>query len=451
MKTKLTIAFLFFASILFISLTSVTGNKSSSQAPTGYTGAPGEGNCGGCHTAGTYSGQILFEMGEEPITAYIPGQTYTIVFTADFNAPRFGFTMTALDASDQPAGEFNILNTDNTSYVVTANNRQYVGHKNANSNKEWQFEWTAPASDVGNITFYYVINAANGNNSTSGDYVELGSTTLTPGEGPETFELTFNLTLTGLEEYFNPDQDVFYLTGSFFEWAIPGDETELQTMTRVGESFVFTKTLELEAGTYEYKYFLNGGWDGGEWAGDPNREIVLTEDLTLEDAWGELPGSEVEVYVLDLLVQPENSGNVTGAASFLPNAIVQITAEPEEGYSFLNWTNASQEVFSTQAEYQFNMPRSDLSLTANFEGSSLVDEPESLRLLVFPNPAQDHFRLRSSSLIKEVSLIDVRGKVLWNESPNAFETRIENHWGAGVYFLRIHTTEGVFVRKVLAK
>ncbi|MEE4177337.1 MAG: choice-of-anchor V domain-containing protein [Bacteroides sp.] len=451
MKTKLTIAFLFFSSILFISLTSVSGNKSSSQAPTGRTGAPGEGSCGDCHSGGSYSGQIIFEMGEEPVTAYTPSETYTIAFSADFNAARFGFSMTALDANDQPAGDFTVLNADNTSYVVTSNSRQYVGHKNASNLKEWEFEWTAPASDVGNITFYYVINAADGNNGTSGDYVELGSTSLTPAEGPETFDVTFNLILTGLEDYFNPDLDVFFLTGSFFEWAIPGDEPELQTMTRVDESFVFTKTLELEAGTYEYKYFLNEGWEGGEWEGNPNREIVLTEDLTLEEAWGALPGSEVEVYALDLLVQPENSGNVTGAASFIPNAFVQITAAPEEGYEFINWTDADQEVVSAEAEYQFKMPRNSLILTANFDGSSLVDESEGIHLLLFPNPAQDDFCLRSSSLIKEITIIDVRGKVLWKESPNAFEARIENHWGSGVYLIRIITTEGEFFRKLLAR
>jgi len=451
MKKSLSIVLLFFAGILFISLTAYTGNKNSGQAPTGRTGAPGEGSCGTCHTGGSYSGQIIFAMGEEPVTEYNPGETYTISFTAEYNAPRFGFSMTALDANDQPAGDFTVLNTDNTSKAVTANNRQYVGHKNANDNNVWEFEWTAPAAAVGNVTFYYVINAADGNGSTSGDYVELGSTSLNPADGPETFDVTFNLILTGLEEYFNPDLDIFYLTGSFFEWAIPGAEPELQTLTRVDDSYVYTKTIELEAGTYEYKYFLNEGWDGGEWAGSPNREIQITEDFTIEEWWASIPGSQPEVYALTLLVQPENGGIVTGAASFLPNAMVQITATPEDGFEFINWTDADEEVVSTEAEHHFNMPRSNLSLTANFDGGSSVDEIEELPLRVFPNPAQDYFKVRSASTISNISLIDMAGRIVFSKNPNSHETRIDNQWGAGLYIVRITTAEGVFVKKLQLK
>ena len=451
MKKSLTIVLLFFAGILFISLTAYTDNKNSSQAPTGRTGAPGEGSCGGCHTGGSYSGQILFAMGEDPVTEYTPGQTYTISFTAEFNAPRFGFSMTALDATDQPAGDFTVLNTNNTSKAVAANNRQYVGHKNANDNNVWEFEWTAPATDVGNVTFYYVINAADGNNGTSGDYVELGSASLTPAEGPETFEVTFNLDMTGVEEFFNPDLDVIYLTGNFFGWAIPGDEPELQTMTRVDDSFFFTKTLELEAGTYEYKYFLNEGWAGGEWEGSPDREIQITEDFTIEEMWGVIPGSQSEVYELNLLVLPENGGIVTGAASFLPNAIVQITAAPEDGFEFISWTNEDEEVVSTEAEHQFFMPRSNLSLTANFDGGSFVNDPEELPLHIFPNPAHDFFKVRSASTISNISLIDMAGRTVFSQNPNSHETRIDNQWGAGLYIVRITTPDWVFVKKLQLK
>ena len=35
----------------------------------------------------------------------------------------------------------------------------------------WQFDWTVPDPAVGTITFYAAGNAANGNGSTSGDYI----------------------------------------------------------------------------------------------------------------------------------------------------------------------------------------------------------------------------------------------------------------------------------------
>ena len=443
MKKNFTIYLLFFAAIIFISLKPHTSDKNSGQAPIGRTGAPGEGTCAGCHSGGSYTGQILFELGDEPITEYTPGETYTIAFTSDFNAPRFGFSVTALNANDEPAGDFTVLNDDNTSRAVAVNNRQYIGHKNANDNNVWEFEWSAPATDVGNVTFYYVINAANDDGGTGGDYIELGTTSLTPGGEPETFEVIFNVDMTGVAEYFNPDLDVVYITGDLLDWAEPGTEPELQTMIRIDESFIFTRTLQLESGEYQYKYFLNEGWSGGEWAGDPNRVIAVMEDMTLNDVWG--PAS---TFSLGLLVNPEDAGTVTGEASFLANAIAQISATPAEGFAFVNWTDVDQEVVSTEAQYQFNMPDSNLTLTANFDGGNFVDETEEMQINVFPNPAHDHFNIRSGNLITHITISDLSGKVVFSQPANVYETRIDNPFDAGVYIVSITTAEGVFVRKV---
>ncbi|MFN2394239.1 MAG: choice-of-anchor V domain-containing protein [Bacteroidales bacterium] len=446
MKKKFTIYLLFFAAVIFISLTPHTGDKNSSQAPIGRTGAPGDGTCGDCHSGGSYTGQILFELGDGTITEYTPGETYTIAFTGDFNAPRFGFSVTALNANDDPAGDFAVLNDDNTYKAVAANDRQYIGHKNANDNNEWEFEWTAPSSDVGNITFYYVINAANGDNGTGGDYIELGATSLAPGDEPETFEVIFNVDMTNVAEYFNADLDVVYITGDLLEWAEPGTEPELQTMTRINDSFIFTRTLQLEGGEYDYKYFLNEGWDGGEWAGDPNREITITDDATINDVWG-LPGQEFG-FSLTLLINPEDAGTVNGEASFLANAIAQITATPSEGFVFINWTDEDEEIVSTDANYQFNMPAEDLTLTANFDSGNNVDETEELQINVFPNPAQDHFTIRSDYLITYITITDLSGRVVFSQPANVYETSIDNPFDTGFYIVSITTTEGVFVRKV---
>lgn len=443
MKKKLTIYLLFFAAITFISLKPHSGDKNSGQAPIGRTGAPGEGTCAGCHSGGSYTGQILFEIGDEPITEYTPGETYTIAFTGDFNAPRFGFSVTALNANDEPAGDFTVLNDDNTSKAIAGNDRQYIGHKNANDNNVWEFEWTAPATDEGNITFYYVINAANDDGGTGGDYIELGTTSLAPGDEPETFEVIFNVDMSNVSEYFNPDLDVVYITGDLLEWAEPGTEPELQTMTRIDDSFIFTRTLQLEAGEYEYKYFLNEGWSGGEWAGDPNREIAVMEDMTINDVWG--PANN---YSLALLINPEDAGTVTGEASFLANAIAQINATPAEGFTFINWTDQAEEVVSTDAQYQFNMPDSDLTLTANFDAGNFVDETEALQINVFPNPAQDQFTIQSDYLITHITITDLGGRVVLSQPVNLYETRIDHPFDTGVYIVSITTAEGVFVRKV---
>ncbi|MEE4178618.1 MAG: T9SS type A sorting domain-containing protein, partial [Bacteroides sp.] len=101
----------------------------------------------------------------------------------------------------------------------------------------------------------------------------------------ETFEVTFNVDMTYAEE-FDPESDVVYLTGSLFGWAEPGTDPDNQTMTRVDDSMVWTKTVDLAAGEYAYKYFLNAGWDGGEWQGGDDRMVTVEGDMVINDWFG---------------------------------------------------------------------------------------------------------------------------------------------------------------------
>lgn len=103
----------------------------------------------------------------------------------------------------------------------------------------------------------------------------------------ETFAVTFNVNMTYAES-FDPSSDVVYITGNILGWAEPGTDPENQTMSRVGESMIWTKTHELEAGTYAYKYFLNAGWGGGEWQGGDDRSITVNADMEVNDWFGSL-------------------------------------------------------------------------------------------------------------------------------------------------------------------
>ncbi len=190
MKPKL-LFFLFLSAMLFIALKPHGGDKNSGQAPLGRTGAPGESTCGGCHSGGSYSGSMTFELGAENASEYVPGETYIITFSGEYGAPRYGFSITALDAAENPAGDFTLIDEGNTSFGTSGNGRQYVGHRAAAATNEWTFEWTAPAEDAGPVTFYYVILAANWDGSTSGDFAETGSTSIQPAEETATYMITF--------------------------------------------------------------------------------------------------------------------------------------------------------------------------------------------------------------------------------------------------------------------
>jgi hypothetical protein len=134
----------------------------------------------------------------------------------------------------------------------------------------------------------------------------------------ETFAVTFNVDMT-YAEGFDPDSDVVYITGSFLEWAQPGSDPENQTMTRIDDSMVYTQTLQIAAGTYAYKYFLNAGWDGGEWPGGDDRVLVVEEDMTVNDWFGyasdptNVPGIDVAA---DLYLFPNPARDVLNVVAW---------------------------------------------------------------------------------------------------------------------------------------
>lgn len=148
-------------------------------SPGGKTGSPGDGGatCIQCHSGANQqaSGWITSNI---PGTGYIPGQTYTITASATHSgALRYGFELTAEDAASAKKGTFVITNAAETKLV---NNAKAVTHTSggttpSGSGKTWSFDWTAPVTGTGPVTFYGAFNAANGNGSTSGDVIYVSS------------------------------------------------------------------------------------------------------------------------------------------------------------------------------------------------------------------------------------------------------------------------------------
>ncbi|MEP6740948.1 MAG: choice-of-anchor V domain-containing protein, partial [bacterium] len=184
-KARLIIIPSLLAAVLGFLLSSNHGTRPvqafSSGPPAGYTGAPGEEPeaCAECHVpsdAGT--GHITISAPQ----TYVPGQTYPITVThtnPDPSRIRWGFELTVLDTSDEISG--NLQNLDGLTQVLNNSGpgsaRQYIEHTAAGTfigqqnTASWTFDWTAPATDIGVVTFYAAGNQANNDGNTSGDYI----------------------------------------------------------------------------------------------------------------------------------------------------------------------------------------------------------------------------------------------------------------------------------------
>lgn len=161
----------------------------SDNGKAGATGSPGEVNCTDCHSGtavNSAGGSITISCPSLVNWEYTPGQTYTIdVTVSEGTKPLFGFGFEALLSSGANAGT---LTQGTGSTIKTANisgnvRRNVVHQLNAGASSgshTWSFTWVAPATNVGNVTFYAAGNACNANGSDSGDHVYTTSQVVTP-------------------------------------------------------------------------------------------------------------------------------------------------------------------------------------------------------------------------------------------------------------------------------
>lgn len=164
------------------------GHKFAAGAPTGRTGAPGEGNCTGCHSGTAQSGvgenMFILLNGATPVTSYTPGTVYTASLTLSSNPAKKGFQAIVLDGTDVMAGTFTGV-AGNTAITINGT-KEYANHtstSNTDAISTWGWSWTAPLTDAGNVTFYIAANKANNNGTNSGDVIYLSQHIITSTAG----------------------------------------------------------------------------------------------------------------------------------------------------------------------------------------------------------------------------------------------------------------------------
>jgi len=154
--------------------------SNSGGAPLiGVTGSPGDeanaagisaltvGNCTACHdNLGNYNAAVNITT-NIPAGGYALSTKYQITVTqTSTGAADFGFEITAENTVASKVGVFSITDAVNTQsdflgHFVT---HTFAGHEGSST---WNFDWTAPGSDVGAITFYVASVAGNGGTATN--------------------------------------------------------------------------------------------------------------------------------------------------------------------------------------------------------------------------------------------------------------------------------------------
>ena len=125
--------------------------------------------------------------------------------------------------------------------------------------------------------------------------------------------------------------------------------------------------LNVEGGTPPYVYSWSNGAETQNLVNIP----VGVYTVTVTDATGciaQLTAEIVQVFesfVLTLLSQPENAGELSGSGSYIVDEEVAVNASANAGYVFSHWSHG-ETIISEEPGFTFIMPNAPVTLIANF-------------------------------------------------------------------------------------
>jgi hypothetical protein len=174
---------------LIIAIASISFRPMYKTGVAGFVASPDESDCTDCHggIANTGTGSVVISSPTLKDWKYVPGTTYEInVTVAQAGIKLFGFAMEALTDAGTDAGTMETINAAEThldSSNISGTMRKNMVHtlnggKTDNSHT-FTFKWTAPAKDIGPVTFYAAGNASNGNDLKTGDAIYTKSQVVT--------------------------------------------------------------------------------------------------------------------------------------------------------------------------------------------------------------------------------------------------------------------------------
>lgn len=213
-------------------------HTNSAGAPDGRTGSPGDNgqtcftSCHGNAPGNGSGGEQTSVTHDIPASGYVSGTVYNVTVDMTGGGSKFGFSLSAQNASGADLGSLMM-----GSGTQLNGGGKYVTHT-ASSNtgsgsKSWAFQWEAPVSGSGPVTFYAASIFADGMSGNSGDYLVLAENA--------TSESSVGISeadLAAVTIYPNPVVDVIHVA------AIDVDEEIMITLFNVEGKMVLQQKVQ---------------------------------------------------------------------------------------------------------------------------------------------------------------------------------------------------------------
>lgn len=131
-----------------------------------------------------------------------------------------------------------------------------------------------------------------------------------------------------------------------------------------GGTYNSGQTITVNASANSGWTFTNWTENGSSVSTSPSYQFSITSNRNLTANFTTTGGN---TYTVTVLAAPSNGGNVSGGGTFNSGQLITVTATPNSGWTFTNWTENGSPV-SSNANYQFSIT-SNRSLSANFTNS----------------------------------------------------------------------------------
>jgi len=188
-------------------------------------------------------------------------------------------------------------------------------------------------------------------------------------------------------------------------------------------------------------HFVN--WSDGSTT-NPRTDSNVTANINVSANFA------INQYTISASVNPVNSGTITGDGNYNYGENVSLSATPNTGYTFVNWTENGDTV-STAATYSFSA-ESDRSLVANFKlNVSINEEVIGLTYRIYPNPVLNELIIEmdktsenmSFEIFNAVGQIVLKGELLE-------KTHIQTSgFNPGVYLIKLCIGNRVEFKKIV--
>ena len=152
--------------------------------------------------------------------------------------------------------------------------------------------------------------------------------------------------------------------------------------------------------------------------------------------------------VVSAEASPFNGGYVTGTGLYDIGDVVTLKVIPMTNWSFDKWIY-NDVVISNEETYMF-IAQTDIHYTAHFTDHTTVDENESSFVSIYPNPTNGQFVVGGENM-EYIQVFSIIGHQVFNKNVTGQTTTTIDlsQRPSGLYYIRIKTTDGFVIRKVM--